>query len=53
MKREVYILEAYSIHKAAPMKRSQHVGYGWLLKGVRESFDRGADFITIRRVQPP
>ena len=47
-----YILEAYEIEKERPiMKRIYRTGVG-LVRGVRlATFEKKADFVTIRRIK--
>jgi len=49
---DAYILEAYEIEKERPiMKRSYKTGVG-LVRGVRlATFEKKADFVTIRRIK--
>ena len=52
MKRERYILAAFSIHSRKAIQSSEYVNLDRLAKGVKTAMERGADYVSIRRIRP-
>jgi len=52
MKREKYILAAFSIHSRKAIQSSEYVNLDRLAKGVKTAMERGANFVVIRRIRP-
>jgi len=51
-RRESYILAAFSIHHRKAIKYSEYVTPSGLAKGVRTAMERGADYVSLRRIRP-
>ena len=52
MRREAYVLEAFSIHKRKAIQYSEYFTLQGLAKGVRTAMERGADYVSVRRIRP-
>jgi len=52
MSKPVFVVEAYSVYKARPLRRTQHVNIDGVLSSVKAAIEKGSDFIVVRRVQP-
>lgn len=52
MSRERYILAAFSIHQRKAIKYSEYVTLTGLAKGVVTAMERGADYVSLRRIRP-
>ena len=50
MKREKYILAAFSIHSRKAIQSSEYVNLDRLAKGVKTAMERGADFVILRHI---
>ena len=46
------MLEAFSIHKRKAIQYSEYVTLQGLAKGVRTAMERGADYVSLRRIRP-
>ena len=51
-RRESYVLAAFSIHKRRAIKYSEYVTVNGLARGVKQAMERGADYISLRRIRP-
>ena len=51
MKREKYILAAFSIHSRKAIQSSEYINLDRLAKGVKTAMERGADYVSIRRIR--
>jgi hypothetical protein len=45
VRREAYVLEAFSIHKRKAIQYSEYVTLQGLAKGVRTAMERGANYV--------
>ena len=52
MRRERFVLAAFSIHSRKALKYSEYVSVSGLARGVKQAVEGGADYISIRRVRP-
>ena len=52
MNREKYILAAFSIHSRKAIQYSEYVTLQRLAKGVIMAMERGADYVSLRRIRP-
>ena len=52
MRREAYVLEAFSIHKRKAIQYSEYVTVAGLAQGVKTAMERGADYVSLRRIRP-
>jgi len=52
MRREKYVLAAFSIHHRKAIQYSEYVTLKGLARGVKMAMDRGADYVSIRRIRP-
>ena len=52
MRREHYVLEAFSIHKRKAIQFSEYVTVAGLAQGVKTAMERGADYVSLRRIRP-
>ena len=52
MRREAYVLEAFSIHKRKAIQYSEYVTVAGLARGVKTAMERGADYVSLRRIRP-
>ncbi|GAH67691.1 unnamed protein product [marine sediment metagenome] len=52
MSRERYILAAFSIHSRKAIQYSEYVTLQRLAKGVIAAMERGADYVSLRRIRP-
>ena len=52
MSRERYILAAFSIHQRKAIKYSEYVTLQRLAKGVIAAMEKGADYVSLRRIGP-
>ena len=51
-KRESYVLAAFDIHHRKAIAYSEYFTLGGLSRGVKRAMERGADYISIRRIRP-
>jgi len=52
MRRESYVLAAFSVHQRKSVKYSEYVTLSGLVNGVIEAMGRGADYVSLRRIRP-
>ena len=52
MRREKYVLAAFSIHRRKAIQYSEYVTLKGLARGVETAMERGADYVSIRRIRP-
>jgi len=52
MRREKYVLAAFSIHHQKAIKYSTYVTLSGLVNGVLSAMEKGADYVSIRRIRP-
>jgi hypothetical protein len=52
VRREAYVLEAFSIHKRKAIQYSEYVTVAGLAQGVKTAMERGADYVSLRRIRP-
>ena len=52
MRREKYVLMAFSIHRRKPILKSDYVTLPGLTRGVKMAMERGADYVFARRIRP-
>ncbi len=52
MRRESYILAAFSIHQRKAVQYSEYFTLPGLAKGVTTAMERGADYVSLRRIRP-
>jgi len=52
MRRESYILAAFSIHQRKAIQYSEYFTLNGLSKGVKTAMERGADYVSLRRIRP-
>ena len=52
MRREHYVLAAFSIHKRKAIQYSEYVTVAGLAQGVKTAMERGADYVSLRRIRP-
>ena len=52
MRRESYVLAAFSIHQRKAVQYSEYVTVKGLAKGVTTAMERGADYVSLRRISP-
>ena len=52
MKRESFVLAAFSINSRKALKYSGYVSVSGLTRGVKQAVEKGADYISIRRIRP-
>jgi len=50
--RERYILAAFSVHQRKAMLYREYVTLNGLAKGVITAMERGADYVSLRRIRP-
>jgi len=51
-RRESYVLAAFSIHHRKAIQYSEYVTLLGLTRGVKMAMERGADYISLRRIRP-
>lgn len=51
-RRESYVLAAFSIHSRKAIKYNDYVTLQGLARGVVRAMERGADYISLRRIRP-
>ena len=51
-KRESYELNAFTIDRRRAIKQTAYFSVSGLTRGVKMAIDRGADYISIRRIRP-
>ncbi len=52
MKRESYILAAFNIHNRKAIQYAEYVTVEGLARGVKTAMERGADYVSLRRIRP-
>ena len=52
MSRESYVLAAFSIHHRKAVQYSEYYTLNGLAKGVTTAMERGADYVSLRRIRP-
>ncbi len=52
MRRESYVLAAFSIHRRKAIQYSTYVTTAGLARGVKMAMERGADYVSLRRIRP-
>jgi len=52
MRRESYVLAAFSIHSRKAVQYSEYVTLPGLAKGVTTAMEKGADYVSLRRIRP-
>ena len=52
MRREKYVLAAFSIHQRKAIQYSEYVTVKGLARGVVTAMERGADYVSLRRIRP-
>jgi len=52
VRRESYVLAAFSIHQRKAIKYSEYVTLSGLVNGVIKAMERGADYVSLRRIRP-
>jgi len=52
MRREKYVLAAFSIHSRKAIMYSDYVTLPGLARGVKMAMEKGADYVSIRRIRP-
>jgi len=52
VRREHYMLAAFSIHKWKAIQYSEYVTVAGLAQGVKTAMERGADYASLRRIRP-
>ena len=52
MRRESYVLAAFSIHKRKAIQYSEYYTLQGLAKGVMRAMNRGADYVSLRHISP-
>jgi hypothetical protein len=52
MRRESYVLAAFSIYKRRAIQYSESVTVAGLAQGVKTAMERGADYVSLRRIRP-
>jgi len=52
MRREKYVLAAFSIHRRKALQYSEYVTLPGLARGVKMAMERDADYVSIRRIRP-
>jgi len=50
--RERYVLAAFSIHSRKAIQYREYVTLNGLAKGVVTAMERGADYVSLRRIRP-
>jgi hypothetical protein len=52
MRRESYMLAAFNIHNRKAVQYSEYFTLNGLVKGVKTAMERGADYVSLRRIRP-
>ncbi|MBA7667300.1 hypothetical protein ES703_75387 [subsurface metagenome] len=52
VRRESYVLAAFSVHQRKSVKYSEYFTLNGLAKGVTTAMERGADYVSLRRIRP-
>lgn len=52
MRREKYVLAAFSIHHRKAIMYSDYVTLPGLSRGVKLAMEKGADYVSLRRIRP-
>lgn len=52
MRREKYVLAAFSIHHRKALQYSEYVTLPGLSRGVKLAMEKDADYVSIRRIRP-
>ena len=52
MRRESYVLAAFSIPRRKAIQYAEYVTLGGLARGVKTAMERGADYVSLRRIRP-
>ena len=52
MRRESYVLAAFSIHHRKAVQYSEYFTLPGLSRGVKMAMERGADYVSLRRIRP-
>lgn len=52
MRRESYVLAAFDVHHRKAIYYSEYVTLNGLSRGVKHAMEKGADYISLRRIRP-
>lgn len=52
MRREKYVLAAYSVHRPRALQHAEYVTLPGLSRGLKMAMERDADYVFVRRIRP-